>query len=117
MCSLCTPQCVLQLLFFKHLIISSPISGFWAAGAFGSAIVSGAATSLATESVESGVVELSASWCMEKQISHQIEYCRTDDKKWIRILKASDVSMGDLCAFVFLWQGLLVQGKTNFPSD
>ena len=30
------PQCVLQPPFFKHLIISPPISGFWAAGAFGS---------------------------------------------------------------------------------
>ena len=35
MCSLCTPQCVLQPPFFKHLIVSPPISGFWAAGAFG----------------------------------------------------------------------------------
>ena len=34
--SLCTPQCVLQPPSFKHLIISPPISGFWAAGAFGS---------------------------------------------------------------------------------
>ena len=36
MCSLCTPECVLQPPFFKHLIISPPINGFWAAGAFGS---------------------------------------------------------------------------------
>ena len=36
LCLLCTPQCVLQLLLFKHLIISPPISGFWAAGAFSS---------------------------------------------------------------------------------
>ena len=36
MCSLCTPQCVLQPPFLKHLIISPPIIGFWAAGAFGS---------------------------------------------------------------------------------
>ena len=34
MCSLCTPQCVLQPPFFQHLIVSPPISGFWAAGAF-----------------------------------------------------------------------------------
>ena len=36
MCSLPTTQCVLQPLLFKHLIVSPPISGFWAAGAFGS---------------------------------------------------------------------------------
>ena len=36
MCSLCTPQCVLQPPFFQHLVVSPPISGFWAAGAFGS---------------------------------------------------------------------------------
>ena len=35
-CVLCTPQCVLQPPFFKHLIISPPIHGFWAAGTFGS---------------------------------------------------------------------------------
>ena len=37
--------------------------------------------------------------------------CRTDDKKWIRILEASNVSMGDLCAFVFLWQGFVGEWK------
>ena len=25
--------------------------------------------------------------------------------------------MGDLCAFVFLWQGLLVHGKTNHTEE
>jgi len=35
-CSLCTPPCVLQPSFFKHLIVSPSISGLWAAGAFGS---------------------------------------------------------------------------------
>ena len=33
-CSLCTPQFVLQSAFFRLLIISPPINGFWAAGAF-----------------------------------------------------------------------------------
>ena len=34
LCSLCTPQFVLQSAFFRCLVISPPISGFWAAGAF-----------------------------------------------------------------------------------
>ena len=35
MCSLCTPQFVLRPPFSKHLIISPPVTGFWAATAFG----------------------------------------------------------------------------------
>ena len=36
MCSLCTPQFVLRPPFSKNLVISPPITGFWAATALGS---------------------------------------------------------------------------------
>ena len=57
-----TPQCVLQPPFFKHLIISpqSVDSGLLMPSAL--LVVSGAAMSLATESVESEVVEPRASF-------------------------------------------------------
>ena len=87
MCSLCTPQCVLQPPFLKHLIISPPIIGFWAAGAFGS---------------------LSCVWC-----SHVRFGCRSQ----LHTHPAhSEMQMGSLCAFLFFWQALFLHGTPIFSA-
>ena len=71
-CSLCMPQCVLRPPFFKHLIISTPIKGFWAAGAFGSL----SCVWRSHVAMESGVVEPSASVA-----GYSTAAIKTSDKK------------------------------------
>ena len=86
------PQCVLQPPFFKHLIISPPIIGFWAAGAFGS---------------------LSCVWCGSGTMYRPRDHCRSE----LHTHPAhSEMQKGRLCAFIFFWQALFVHGKPIFSA-
>ena len=116
MCSLCTPQFVLRPPFSKHIIISPPIIGFWAATAFGSSSCVWCSHAFGHRVSGTWGCGAFSVWCRVFYCCHRVGHrvgCRSE----LHTHAAhTEMQMASLCALIFFWQALFVHGKPIFSA-